>query len=188
MPCIDAGLGRLVHAAGLVDLGDQRQHLALHLIGERLDIIGAAERIDHVAEMRLLAQDVLGRDRDARRLLGRRGDRFVVGVGVQRLQSAHDAGHRLHGDAGDVVERLLLGEIDARRLAVEFEAPGARILGAQPLARQPRPDAPAGAEFGDLLEEADGNVEEEGEAAQHDDRCPCRARCSLARIAAPSRS
>jgi hypothetical protein len=69
------------------------------------------------------------------------------------LQSAHDAGHRLHGDARDVVERLLLGEVDAGRLAVEFETPRARILGAEPFARQPRPDAPAGAEFGDFLEE-----------------------------------
>ena len=34
--------------------------------------------------------------------------------------------------------------------------------------RQPRPDAPPGAEFGDLLEEADRDVEEEGEAPQHD--------------------
>ena len=123
MPWIRAGLGRLVHAAGLVDLVDQRQHLALHLIGQRLDIVGAAERIDHVAQMRLLAQDVLSGDRNACRLLGRRRDRFVVSVGVQRLQSAHDAGHRLDGDAGDVVERLLLGEIDARRLAVKLEAP-----------------------------------------------------------------
>ena len=118
--------------------------------------------------MRFLAQDVLRRHGDARGLLGGRGDRLIVGVGVKRLKSAHNPGHRLHRDAGDVVQRLLFGEIDAGGLAVEFEPPRARILGAEALARQPRPDAPPGAEFRDFLEETDRDVEEKGKAPQHD--------------------
>src|SRR6202453_806614 len=51
--------GRLEHSAGSIDPRDHRQYLCLHLLGERLDIIRSRERIDHVAQMRLLAQDVL---------------------------------------------------------------------------------------------------------------------------------
>ena len=91
---------------------------------------------------------------------------LVVGVGVERLQAAEDAGHRLRGDAGDVVERLLARQVDARGLAVELEAPRLRVLGAEPLAREPGPDAATGAELRDLLEEAQRDVEEEGEARQ----------------------
>ena len=55
---------------------------------------------------------------------------------------------------------------------MELEAPGARILGAEALARELRPDAPARAELGDLLEEAHRDVEEEGEARQELVRVP----------------
>ena len=65
-------------------------------VGQRLDVVRAAERIDHVGQVRLLAQDVLRRDGDARRLSVGTGEHLVVGVGVQRLQAAEDAGHRLH--------------------------------------------------------------------------------------------
>ena len=84
-----------------------RDDLGLHLVGQRLDVVAAAERIDHVGEVRFLAQDVLRGDRDPRAELGRARQRLVVRVGVQRLQAAEDAGHRLHRDARDVVERLL---------------------------------------------------------------------------------
>ena len=50
---------------------------------------------------------------------------------------------------------------------MELEPPGARILATEPVAGDARPDAPAGAEFGHLLEHADGDVEEEGKPAQH---------------------
>ena len=138
---------------------------SLHFVGERLDVVAAAQRVDHVGEVRLFAQDVLRVDGDARTELGRAGQRLVVCIGVQRLQPAENAGHGLHRDARDVVERLLPREIDARCLAVELEAPGARVC-AEALARDARPDAPAGAELGDLLEQADRNVEEKGEARQ----------------------
>ena len=118
--------------------------------------------------MRLFAQDVLRGDGDARRFLGRSGDRLVIGIGVHGLEAAHDSGHGLYRNPRDVVQRLLLGEIDTGGLCVELEAPGGRILCTQALACQPRPNAPPGAEFGNFLEEADRDVEKEGEAPQHE--------------------
>src|SRR6185503_9698682 len=87
-------------------------------------------------------------------------------------QPAKDTRHRLHRDPSNIVERLLTRQINARGLAVKFEAPRPRIGGTEAVARQPRPDAAAGSEFGDLLEEADGDVEEEGKARQHLIRVP----------------
>ena len=162
----DAGGDGRVHAAGVLDDAHRAQDLRFHLVGQRLDVVAAAERVDHVGQVRFLAQDVLRGHRDARAELGRAGQRLVVRVGVQRLQAAEDAGHRLHGDAGDVVERLLPREIDAGGLRVELEAPAPRVLRAVALARQPRPDAPPGAEARDLLEERQRDVEEEREARQ----------------------
>ena len=92
--------------------------------------------------------------------------RLVVAVGVQRLQSAEDARHRLRSDARDVVQRLLARQIGARCLSVKLEAPRLRIFRAEPLAREPRPQSPAGAKLCDLFEEADRDVEEKSEARQ----------------------
>ena len=111
----------------------------LHLIGQRLDVIRAAERIDHVGQVRFFAQDVLRRDRDPRGFCRRHRHRLVVAVGMQRLQSTEDAGHRLRGDARDIVQRLLARQVNARCLSVELEAPRFRVLRAEPLARQARP-------------------------------------------------
>ena len=81
----------------------------------------------------------------------------------------------LHGDARDVVERLLPREIDARSLAVELEAPGARIARAEALARDARPDATAGAKLRDFLEQADRDVEEKSEPRQEGIRFESRS-------------
>ena len=85
---------------------------------------------------------------------------------MQRLQAAEDAGHRLHGDARHVVERLLPRQVGAGGLRVELEAGAPRILRAIALAHEPRPQAAAGAEARDLLEERQRDVEEEREARQ----------------------
>jgi hypothetical protein len=60
----------------------------------------------------------LGVAGDAGREVGRQGDGFVEGVGVQRLGAAEGGGHRLQAGAGDVVERVLLGQAPAGGLAV----------------------------------------------------------------------
>ena len=72
---------------------------------------------------------------------------------------------RLHRDARDVVQRLLLRQVGTGSLTMEFEAPGARIFRAQPVPRYPRPDTAPGAELPNLLEKADGDVEKEARSA-----------------------
>src|SRR4029077_1675768 len=86
---------------------------------------------------------------------------------VQRLQAAKNAGHRLHRDAGNIVQRLLPRQVYPGGLAVKLEAPGSWVLRTEALAREPRPNAPAGPKLGDLLKKAHRNVEKEGEARQH---------------------
>ena len=83
---------------------------------------------------------------------------------MQGLQSAKDSGDGLGRDSGNVVQRLLSGQVDARGLGMELEAPGLGVLDAECVAHDGRPDAPAGAELGDLLKQADGYVKEKGKA------------------------
>ena len=154
-------LDRRDHPAELVDLGEVVVGLALELVGQRLDEVGAAERVDRVRHAGLVGDDLLGAQRDAHGLLGRQRERLVVGVGVQRLRAAEHAGQRLDRRAHDVVQRLLGGERHAGGLRVEAHQPRARVLGAERLAQLARPDAPRGAVLGDLLEEVDLGVEEE---------------------------
>ena len=162
----DLALGEVLldrgdHPAQLVDLGEVVVGLALELVGQRLDEVRAAERVDGVRHAGLVGDDLLGAQRDADRLLGGQRERLVVGVGVQRLRAAEHAGQRLDRRAHDVVERLLGGERHARGLRVEAHEPRARVLGAEGLAQLARPDPPRGAVLGDLLEEVDLGVEEE---------------------------
>ncbi len=105
------------HAALLLDLGEDRLGFALELVGERLDVVRAAERIDHVRDAGLVGEDLLRAQRDLHRFLGGERQRLVHRVGVQRLRPAEHRGHRLVGDAHDVVRRLLRGERHAGGLA-----------------------------------------------------------------------
>ena len=73
------------------------------------------------------------------------------------------AGQRLDRGADDVVERLLGGQRDAGGLGVEAQPHRLLALGAVGLAHLPRPDPARRAVLGDLLEEVDVGVEEEGE-------------------------
>ena len=116
-----ARLDRLGHAAERLDLLDELPRLVGEARGERLDVVAAAERVDHVGDAGLLGEDQLRVARDARRELGRQRDRLVERVGVQALRAAEHRGHRLDGGAHDVVVRVLLGERHARRLAVRAQ-------------------------------------------------------------------
>lgn len=62
----DESSDRLVHAAGVLDDHYHAEDLVLHLVGEPFDVVRTAERVDHVAEVGLLAEDVLRRDGDPR--------------------------------------------------------------------------------------------------------------------------
>ena len=154
-------LDRLDHPAELVDAGEVGEGLALELVRERLDVVAAAERVDRVRDAGLVGDDLLGAQRDLDRVLGRQRERLVVGVGVQRLRAAQDAGERLDRRADDVVQRLLGGQRHPGGLHVGAHEPGARVARPEGVAQLAGPDPPRGAELGDLLEEVDLRVEEE---------------------------
>ena len=82
---------------------------------------------------------------------------------MQRLGAAEHRRQRLERGADDVVERLLRGQRDAGGLGVEAQPHRLLALGAVGLAHLARPDPPRRPVLGDLLEEVDVGVEEEGE-------------------------
>jgi hypothetical protein len=98
------------------------------------------------------------------RLFGGQRQGLVVAVGVKGLRSSEHGGECLQSGADDVVLGLLRGQRRAGGLGVEAEHPGARVLGAELVAHDVRPNAAGGAEFGDFFEEIVMRVEEEGEA------------------------
>ena len=171
----EAGLDRRDHAAHLVDLREVAPRRLLGPVGQRLDEIRSAERIDRVRHAGLLGDDLLLPQREQGGLLARDGPCLVVRIGVEALRAAEDAGQRLDGDPGQVVERLLRGERDAGGLGVEAHPGGALVLGPEALAAQLVPDPPRGAELGDLLEEVVVAVEEEARAAARSRRSAGRA-------------
>src|SRR5215212_2127296 len=119
---------RVDRAAELVDLRDQLAGALLDLARERLDEVGAGERVDRVGRARLVADDLLRAQRDLRGALGRQRERLVVAVRVQRLRAAADGGEALQRDAHDVVLRLLGGQRHAAGLRVEAQLERALVL------------------------------------------------------------
>ena len=167
------GVGDLALRVGLLDRGDHPAELIdprevlvgerLEAVGQRLDEVAAAERVDRVRHAGLVGDHLLRAQGDPRGLLGRQRERLVVAVGVQRLRPAEHAGERLDRRARDVDQRLLRGQADARRLGVEAHQPRARVARAVGIAQLARPDPPRRAVLGDLLEEVDLGVEEEAQ-------------------------
>ena len=119
-----------------------------------------------LADAGLLHQHLLGAQRDLGGLLAGQRQRLVQGVGVQRVGAAEHRGQRLHGGAHHVVVRLLRGERDAGGLGVEAQP--LRLVGgrAVDVPHPAGPDPAGGAELGDLLEEVQVRVEEEGQAGR----------------------
>src|SRR2546425_5173712 len=71
----ESRLDRLDHAAEAVDLLDVLETTLLHPIGQLLDEIRAAERIDRIDHSRLVRQDLLRAKSDAGGLLRRQRER-----------------------------------------------------------------------------------------------------------------
>jgi hypothetical protein len=105
--------------------------------------------------------DLLRPDGDLRGEFGRKGERLVEGVRMERLRSAEDGRKRLERHARHVVVRLLGGERDPGRLRVEAELPAFRPPGAVPVPHHLGPDPPRRPVLADLLEEVVVRVEEE---------------------------
>ena len=103
----EPGLDRFDHPAKAVDLIKVLKTAVDHFLGERLDVITAAERIDRIYDAGLLGDNLLRAKSDERRLIARQREGLVVRVGMQRLGAAEHTRQCLNGDAGDIVKRLL---------------------------------------------------------------------------------
>ena len=156
-------LDGLDHPADRVDLLEVLVRVRLQLVGQRLDEVGAAERVDRVGDAGLVRDHLLRAQRDPHGVLARQRERLVVGVRVQRLGAAEHAGERLDRRPHDVVQRLLGGQRHARGLRVEAHQPRLRVARPIGVAQLARPDPPRRAILGDLLEKVDVGVEEEAQ-------------------------
>ena len=137
--------------------------LPFQLVGQRLDEPRATQRVSDVGHVRFVGDDLLGAQRDARRLGRRKGHRLVHRVGVQTLGAAEHAGQRLDRRAHDVDLRLLGRQRHTCGLGVEPHHLRTVIGGPIAITHPPRPDPPGSPILGDLLEEIDVGVEEEGQ-------------------------
>ena len=167
----EARLGDLALEEVLLDRGDDAAApgdllevvvgLPLELVGQVLEVVGAAERVDGVDDAGLVRDHLLRPQRDAHGVLGRERERLVEAVRVQRLRAAEHGRERLDRRAHDVELGLLRGQRHAGRLGVEAHQQAALVLRAVALAQLARPDAPGRAVLRDLLEEVLMGVEEE---------------------------
>ena len=110
---------------------DVRPRAARQVVGEPLDVVAAAPRVDHLGGAGLLLQQQLGVAGDPGGEVGGQRERLVQGVGVQRLGVALGGGHRLDAGADDVVVDVLRGQRPARGLAVRAQRQRLRVLRAR---------------------------------------------------------
>src|SRR5882724_767824 len=83
LAALKARLHRARHAAAARDRFELLQHRFLDEVGQLLHQEGALVRVLVPGDAPFLVDDELDRHRAAYRFLGRRGDRLVIGVGVQ---------------------------------------------------------------------------------------------------------
>ncbi len=132
-------------------------------MGQALDVVAAPQRIDDLRDAGLLGQDQLRVAGNSRREGRRQGHRLIQRVGVQALGTAEHGGHGLDGGAHHVVICVVLGERDARCLAMGAQHRRARILGPE-LRHQFRPQQTRRPQLGDFHEEVHADGEEEAES------------------------
>ena len=149
------------HPAVLLEIGHDRDDAFLGGIGQRLDEVGAAQRVGHPGHPGLVGQDLLGAQRQRRGLLTGQRERLVPRRGEHRLHPAQDRGQRLVGHPDQVVLRLR--GVQRRAAGHAAEPEHRRLVGLRTvaLAHDGGPTAPSGTVFRDLLEEVAVGVEEE---------------------------
>ncbi len=136
---------------------------ASSVVRELLEVVRAAERVDRVHDPGLVRDHLLRAQREPHRVLGRERERLVERVRVQALGSPEHGRERLECRTHDVHLGLLRGQRDPCRLRVEAHEQRALATRAEAVAELARPDPAGGAVLGDLLEEVEMRVEEEGE-------------------------
>ena len=135
-----AGLHGAEHAAAAGERLELLQHRLLDQVGELLEHERALVRVLVLRHAPFPVDDHLDRHRAAHRLLGRRGDRLVVGVGVQRVGVVVGRDQRLQRGADVVEGDLLRVQRAPRGLRMELELLAALVAAVAPLHRH-RPDA-----------------------------------------------
>ena len=83
-----AFLDQLDRAAALIDLPQDLENALLVFVGQRLDIVGAAERVDHLRNVGLVGDHLLRAQRKPHRVFRRDGEGFVIAVRMERLRAA----------------------------------------------------------------------------------------------------
>ena len=101
-----------------------------------------------------MLEHLLRSKRDPRSVLGRKRERLVERVRVQRLRAAADGRERLHGHADDVELGLLRRERGAARLRVEAERERLRIGRPETVPHDARPQSTRGTELRHLLKKS----------------------------------
>ena len=151
------------HAAHRLDLFDVAPRAPGQLVGEPLDVVAAAPRVDDTAGARLLLQEQLRVAGDAGAELARQRQRLVERVGVQRLRVSLRRRHRLDARANHVVVDVLRGERPSRRLAVRAQRQRLVALRIE-LLDQLGPHQARRPQLGHLHEEVHADGPEEAEA------------------------
>ncbi len=119
------------HAAQGINLLDGLARQILDLAGQLLDRECTAHRVHRICHARFVRQNLLRAQRQQRRSLRRQRQRLIEGIGVQRLAAAQHRRQRLHGDAHQVVVRLLRRQRRAGRLRVKAQHHRTRIARAE---------------------------------------------------------
>ena len=159
-----AFLDGLDHAAVGIDLAHHALHLPFHLVGEKLDQVAAAQRVDGVRDSALVGDELLRAQRELGREFGRQLQRLVERGREDRLGASQDGGHGFDCHADDVVVGLRCGERGPAADDAEAEMQRLLVVDTVALAEQPRPQPARRPELADLLEEIHVDVEEETQA------------------------
>ena len=164
---LDAQLGHaggdgLGHASQLLDLLDEGPRLGGQVVGQLLDVVAAGERVDDVGHAGLLGQDELGVAGDLGGEVGGQAQGLVEGVGVQALGAAQHGRQGLVRGAHDVVVGVLLGQGDARGLAVRAQHQRLLVLRVEAF-HHPGPEQAGGPQLRHLHEQVHADGEEERE-------------------------
>ena len=109
------GLG---HAAQFLNLLNMRPGAARQFMGQTLDQVRAAPRINNVGDAGFALEEQLCIAGDAGAEIGRQGNGFIQRIGMQRLGMTESGGHGFNAGSRRVVERVLLLQAPARCLTV----------------------------------------------------------------------
>ena len=112
----------------------------LELVGERLDVVRPAERVDGTRRAALVRDDLLRSQGEQRGLLGREREGLVPAHGVHGLGAREDDRQRLHRCPDDVVQRLDARQRRPVTSREEPQRPRARVARTEAVAQDPGPD------------------------------------------------